>query len=85
MVGICKLNAWNLYCWYFIQYGDPVNKIESFLSFSSDIANALINAYKPIVKVGQPSKCFGKSAAGPSKKAAVATPCNDICYNQVGH
>ena len=85
MVGICKINAWNLYCQRFIQYGDPINKKESFLSFSSDIANALRNAFKPKVKVGQLSKCLRKSAAGSSEKAAVATPCNDICYNQVGH
>ena len=61
--------------------------MESFLSFSSDIANALINAYKPIITVGRPSKrsSIDKSAAGPSKKAAVATPCNDVIYDQVGH
>ena len=37
MVGMYKLNAWNLYRRHFIQYGDPVNKMEQFLSFSSDI------------------------------------------------
>ena len=87
MADICKLNAWNLYRRHFIQYGDPVNKMESFLSFSFDIANALINAYKLVVKFGRPSKrsSIDKSAAGPSKKAAVATPCNDIRYDQVNH
>ena len=76
VVDICKLNAWNLYRQHFLQYGDPVNKMESFLSFSSDTADALINTYKPVVKVSQPSKrsSIDKSAAGPSKKAAVATP-----------
>ena len=76
-----------MYCQHFIQYGNPVNKMESFHSFSSDIANALINAYKPVVTVGQPSKrsSIDKSATGPNKEAAVATPCNDICYDQVGH
>ena len=43
MVNICKLNAWNLYRQHFLQYGDPVNKMESFLSFSSDTADAVIN------------------------------------------
>ena len=54
--NIFKLIAWNLYRRHFTQHGDPVNKMESFLSFSSDIANALINAYKPIRTVGRPSK-----------------------------
>ena len=60
---------------------------KSFLPFSSDIANALINAYKPIVKVCRPSKrsSIDKSAAGLSKKSVVATLCNDICYDQVSH
>ena len=49
MVNICKLNAWNLYHRHFIQYWDPVNKMESFLSFFSDTVNALISAYKPVV------------------------------------
>ena len=56
MADICKLNAWNLHRRHFIQYGGPVNKMESFLSFTFDIANALINAYKLVVKVGRPSK-----------------------------
>ena len=41
----------------------------------------------PVVKAGRQSKrsSIDKSAAGPSKKAAVSTPCNDIRYDQVGH
>ena len=86
VADIWKLNAWNLYRLHFIHYGDPVSKMKSFLSFSSDIVNALINAYKPVVKVDQLSKrsSFDKSATVSSKKAVVATPFN-ICYDQVGH
>ena len=86
-VDIWKLNAWNLYRRHFIQYGDPVSKMKSFLLFSSDIVNALINAYKAVVKVDRLSKhsSIDKSAAVSSKKAVVATPCNDIYYDQVGH
>ena len=61
--------------------------MKSFLSLSYHIANALINAYKVVVKVDRPSNrsSINESAAGPSKKAAVTTPCNDIRYDQVGH
>ena len=40
-----------------------------------------------MVKNDRPSKhsSIEKSAADPRKKAAGATPCNDICHNQVGH
>ena len=74
MVGICKINAWNLYCQRFIQYGDPVNKKESFLSFSSDIANALINAFKPKVKVGSHQNAWESQLLVPVKKLQLQLP-----------
>ena len=88
LTDICKVNAWNIYCRHFAQLGTPRSKMLSLCEFSHDLASALMHANKmPRAVIGRPSKRLSNSnvETQPSKKAVVATPCNDICYDQVGH
>ena len=90
LIDICKVNGWNLYRRHFVQINAPGEKMLSLCQFSNNLGASLMYSNKVVTgsQRGRPSKrkgSIGENSRKPSKKAVVATPYNDIRYDNTGH
>ena len=83
-IGLSVINGWLLYRRHCMQLGIPSKDEMPLITFQSMVANALTHAGKSThLKRGRPS-----ITPPPKKKTkthAVATPINDVRYDDVGH
>ena len=89
LIDICKVNAWNLYCRHYAQLNLPQSKMLSLCQFSTQLGHALMYSNKvPTVNQRRRSSKRPNSVGAsnkPSKRAVVATPCDDIRFDSIGY
>lgn len=87
LIDICKVNAWNLYRRHFAQLNLPKQKMLSLCQFSTQLGQALMYSNKFFAgsQRGRPSKRASSASIKPSKRATVATPCQDVRYDNIAH
>ncbi|XP_065069915.1 piggyBac transposable element-derived protein 3-like [Rhopilema esculentum] len=83
-IGVSVINGWLLYRRHCMQLGIPSKDELTLIQFQSMVANALTLAGKST----QPRRGRPSITPPPKKKTkchAVATPINDVCFDNVGH
>ena len=70
-----------------MQLSIPHKEEKTLLDFSCELAESLIKANKTVASSsrGRQTKRKRDVANKGGKKAAVAIPCHDVCYDRVGH
>ena len=88
MVDIAKVNAWLLYRHHQNQLGVPKKRQKTLLTFSKEIADGLLFANKSVNENGKnrgrPKRQSIEVARPGGKKPAIAVPCGNIRFDQVG-